>query len=297
MKDLPTIFIFDFDRTIIGDTSIVTSYADFTKFIKYACKSKEIKGDICAKHIPSVSKMVTADMIRPGFKELLAGIKKNFSTAELFLYSAGTREYVNTYVPIVEEQIGQGPIFNRPLFSRTECFIDENNKMSKSISSQLHAIVNVLKSRYKGLQKKDIDIMKLLKDRILFIDDNDVVWDMANKSIKCPAFNYTQICYLDENLLRIIYNEPIIQKFILNDKWLYLYADSEKDVSGSFDEFKMKFHLFMAHTYQMFLAENKKSIQDTFFNKLEKSIRPYANQQRPFTDEHIKTIQKMVDNE
>ena len=292
--DLPTIFIFDLDQTIIGESGTLLAFDDLIKFIKYACKSKELPEKICTKQLLTLTKMVSPSMIRPGLAELLTGIKKNFPTAELFIYSAGTHEYVQKFVSIVEQQIGNGVLFNRPLFSRTECFMDEYNQRSKSISSQLPVIVNTLKTRYKGLRKPDIDPIKLLKDRMIFIDDSDVVWDMSNRQIKCPEFKYHQVCHLDQEVLRLFYNEPVLQKFILNNKWLYIYADNENDKSTNFDEFMMRYHLYMASVYQMILADNKNALSDDFFYRLEKAIRPYAHQAKPFTDEHIRKIQKLV---
>lgn len=293
MSELPVIFIFDLDNTIIGDLGGVSSYDDLIKFIQYACKNNKLSDKLCKKQLSSYAPKQMIEALRPGFIEFVKNIKKYYPTAELFIYSYGTKLHVDRSIVFIENCVGE-KVFNRPLFSRTECFLDENNKNMKNISYHLSTMINTLKPRYRALQKKEIDPITLMKDRIIFIDDSNVVWDMSNKHIHCPEFDYYQICSVDDTMLRLMYKEDLIQKFIVNNKTLPLYADYDTDKSENFDEFKMRYHLFMANMYQKFLPTNKNALNDVFFYKFEKALRPYGNQQKPFTDEHIKKIQKMV---
>jgi hypothetical protein len=297
MTALPVIFIFDLDRTLIGNPRHILDYQDTLDFIKNARISQKISkedlSDEDFKALPSWKNLFVPEFFRPHLKESLETLRKYFPTAEFFIYSAGVPDYVKSMVDIVEKHIGFR--FNRPLFSRTECPTNEANEFSKSIVAQFPKIIQSLSllDRYSGLNLEEYT-ETLMDNSVLFIDDTDFVWDNKEKWIKCPAYNYKPMFDIDDRVLRIIHRFPIVQEYLRSSKaneTLYIHEQAD----FSYDEYRMNYHLFMANLYREHTLSNRTAFtKDDFLPRLVKALQPYKNKSKPFNRKNLATLKKTL---
>lgn len=295
---LPIIFIFDLDSTLIGDSNPILDYYDLIQFIKNARISNKITieqvSDLEFKSLPNWKTVLNPSIIRPYLKDFLQSLQTYFSNAEFFIYSAGETEYVRNMVKFIEKNIGIR--FNRPLFSRTDCVLDETDHFSKSIITEFPKIIQSLSliDKYSklNLEKYTDDI---LKHSVLFIDDRNSLWDNKEKWLKCPSYNYKPIVELNVTLLQMIRHIPLIQEYLKSSgKNKKLYVDENKQSTD--DEFYMGYHLFMANIYRDNLSENTKALQDDFFKHMIKLLKPYPMKKEPFHSKQILKLQHKLDS-
>lgn len=295
---LPIIFIFDLDATLIGNSKPIMDYYDLIQFIKKARISNKITieqvSDLEFKSLPNWKTVLNPSIIRPHLQDFLQSLQTYFPNAEFFIYSAGEAEYVKNMTEFIEKNIGIR--FNRPLFSRTDCVIDETDHISKSIINEFPKIIHSLSSIDKysklNLEKYTDDI---LKHSVLFIDDRNNLWDKKEKWLKCPPYNYKPIIQLNDTLLQLIRRIPLIQDFLKSsEKNKILYTDENKQSID--DEFYMGYHLFMANIYRDNLSENTKALQDDFFKHMIKLLKPYPMKKEPFHSKQILKLQHKLDS-
>lgn len=296
-RKLPVIFILDLDRTLIGDPSHILVYKTTIEFIKNAKLSGKISDDLAPPAelaaIPSWKDLFVPEFYRPGLKAFLEEVQRQFQTAEFFIYSAGTKDYVADMIALLEKHMGVK--MNRPLFSRTECPTDEQNHFTKSVIAQFPKMIKAL-----GRQEKYADINldeyadEIMENRVIFIDDIDFVWDRKEKLVKCPAYEYTPMFDVDDRLLRMIYRTPILQEYLRSSKantTLYIH---DKD-AFNYDDYRMNYHIFMANIYREQSMTNRKAHDDDdFFERLLKAIRVYKSKPKPFKTAHLLAIQKAM---
>jgi len=280
---LPVLFIFDLDNTLIGTSESIEFYRKVITFIKDASKSGKLN---VKDTFPTWNKFINDSFYRKGLKEAFTQIKQMYPTAEFFIYSSGTKSYVNEYVRNVEKFIDVK--INTPYFSRSECPIDETNNFKKSIISQYPTILKTLSNKYPTIEKHQEEV---LKNRTIFIDDSDYLWDKKEKWIKCKPYNYYPIFDIDSKLLELIHTTPMIRDYIKAAKLDKLFLIDE---SKNYDEYRMNYHLFMANLHRSYLSTNREAQEDTFFEKFVKALRGYKDNVKPFTDNHIKLIQKQL---
>ena len=297
MERLPVIFIFDLDRTLIGDPAHIVDYQITIEFIKQARLSNKITADELSdaefKALPSWKDLFVPEFFRPGLKEALENIRKYYPTAEFFIYSAGGEKYVRSMVDIVEKHIDFK--FNRPLFSRTECPTNEANQFAKSIVARYPKIIQTLSQldRYASVNLYE-RTEEIMENRLIFIDDVDFVWDRKEKWIQCPAYNYRPMFDIDDRILRLIHRLPIVQEYLRSseaNKTLYIHE--QKDFS--YDEYRMNYHLFMANLYREHNVKNQTDhSKDTFMSRFVKAIQPYRARAKPFNAKTLAVIKKEV---
>jgi hypothetical protein len=294
-KKLPIIFILDLDRTLIGDPKHILAYKNTIEFIKNA----KLSGKISDEEIPSAElnaipnwrELFTPEMYRPGLKTFLEDVKKFFGTAEFFIYSAGTKEYVADIISILEKTLDVK--FNRPLFSRTECPTDEQNHYTKSILTQFPKMIKALSKleKYDAINLEEYT-EEIMENRVVFLDDIDFVWDRKEKLVKAPAYNYTPMFDVDDRLLRMIFRTPIIQEYLRSsnaNQTIYIH-DKE---AFNYDDYRMNYHIFMANIYREQSMTNRKAHdEDDFFARLVKAMKPYKSKPKPFKTAHLLAIQK-----
>jgi len=295
---LPVIFILDLDRTIIGDPGHILDYQATIEFIKQARLSNKITADELSdaefKALPSWKDLFVPEFFRPGLKDALENIRKNYPTSEFFIYSAGNPEYVKSMVDIVEKHIDFK--FNRPLFSRTECPTNEANQYSKSIVARYPKIIQTLSQleRYQKINLYEVS-EEIMENRLIFIDDVDFIWDRKEKWIQCPAYNYKPMFDIDDKILRLIHRLPIVQEYLRSSKASQtLYIHEQKDFS--YDEYRMNYHLFMANLFREHNINNRTEfIKDTFMSRLAKAIQPYRSRAKPFNVKNLAAIKKELE--
>ena len=146
-NDLPVIFIFDLDETLIGRTVQPLGYETLMRFIYDGCKHKRLNGVEC-KIDTNVwtDKMLPNGFIRPHLKESLHQIKKLYPTAEFFIYSLGIKSYVQNIVKYLEKKLEIK--FNRPLFTRDDISLKSDYSYLKDINGYFDTIFKSLSYKY-----------------------------------------------------------------------------------------------------------------------------------------------------
>lgn len=281
---LPVLFVFDLDETIIGETTPYIYKMDLHDFINNSVKAGKLPLDF---KLPKLtSKDISPFSIRPGFKDFMTKLKEYFPTAECFVYSAGTKEYVQTYISYVEQITGCQ--FQRPLFSRVDCTLDERYNTVKSIKAHFPTMIDTLVSRYPAL--KDAATQDyVLNNRFVFLDDNDVVWDIKEKWIKAPHYKYRPVIDIAGALPHQTRQHSSVQNFLtVLSKMVYVFIEPTGHFSE--DERNMMYYTWMANQYALFMSTNKFAIEDQFFPTLQKALIKVKNSNTPFSDTNMKHI-------
>jgi len=103
-NNLPILFIFDLDLTLIGKSSNIIEYKRILEWIKNNCKHKKFNNENCKINIKDWIKIIPENFIRPHLKDFLREVKELFPTAEFFIFSNGIKEYVKTMVNYIEKK-------------------------------------------------------------------------------------------------------------------------------------------------------------------------------------------------
>ena len=282
----PIVIIFDLDNTLVGDLSAFGYRLQTNQFIKDACRSNKLLATYCKKTPKLLEELfITEHCVRPGLKEALTTLKQAAPHLEIFVYSAGEEEYVTRIVEFLEKKYEIS--FARPIFSRTDCVIREDNSYGKSIQQHLPEIVKSLRVKYPQLNEKE-----LLANKILFVDDRDVVWDHANKLVKCPVYEYPSIEDIFSGFPLEMRRLPILKQYATNaigTMNVFIEPDNVHEI-----ERNMLYSLFMADLYRKAMSKAVAGLTDTFFEKFTKAVKPLLKLVKPFTDEKIAGIRKVV---
>ena len=282
---LPVIFIFDLDKTLIGDVTNILQYQHFWVFINDACKHSRLKGPVC-KLPKSIwnKQMIPSQLFRPQLKESLQGIKKVFPTAEFFVFSLGTHDYVMSAIDYIEKCTGVK--FNRPLFTRQDSSISDTAHYLKEIKGYEDIIFKSLVRQY---PKCKIDYFRnlVMNDRTIIIDDTDV-WNNDYRWIQCKPYSYTPVCEINSKILDVVYENESIKTYITTNKETNILPE----VSGNIDKFKMNYHIMMANHYRTSLDNNLEQCKDDFFPKFLKTFKGRSTKLKPFTRAYLEKIQK-----
>lgn len=285
---LPVIFIFDLDETLIGKASPINDVYEFRDFLVKAKKAGKLPMSC------KLSRVSRADMydrhphfLRPHAIDFIHAIKDKFPTAELYVYSAGTREYVTDSIKWVEKEANMQ--FNRPIMARDNTITDSQYGYTmKSITYLIDMIIQSLESKYPAL-KNEKNRAKVLESRIMMIDDNPtVMWDGPEKMIGCPHYTYTPVEDMTAGLDASVLTIPEVSNYLRDAAFV-----PSNDVAVP-EENMAAFHVHMFQKYQSVIPGNKAAIEDTFFAKLLSALRPLSKLKRPFTTDRIAKINKAM---
>lgn len=247
MKILPILFIFDMDNTIIGNSINLINYKNFVEDINY---NKYWKNYLKENFL-----------IRPYLKTFLKEVKELYPTAEFFIYSVGTRNYVNYIIETLEEELEIK--FNRPLATREDASISKDtNEYIKELNGQQSKIFETLEKKYGKFDENTREI--ILKERTIIIDDNPRVWNGDIRHIICKPYNYIPIIELDYNLMMRIYENKDIYMKAKN----YISDLIPNKDKLTFDEFMYNYHLNIVEQYSKIKEINRNEYKDDFFKKL-----------------------------
>jgi hypothetical protein len=281
-KELPIIFVLDMDQCIIGNSEYIFKYQILINyFILKNCKNKKINGEICKISKDLWKQYEYPDYIRPYFKEFIFNIKKLFKNVEFFIFSFGTKEYVETTIEYVEEKIDFK--FNRPIFTRNDGIRKIDNSYIKEINGFQEMIMN---SKYSKLE-----IEEIFNNRLIIIDDQKRFWDNPHL-IECNSYSYTPIPYLDHSFLNLLRINVDILNYIKNSDNLLLpnYLVS----STSYDDFFLNYHLYTSELINKNLKTNNEAIKDEFFKNLLKELKTRSKLKKPFTTKFIEDLNKKM---
>jgi len=286
---LPVLFIMDMDKTIIGESDMILGAHSLIDFVRNCCKTNKIQDLPCPKAV-KYQDLTIKEFIRPDAKNFFHKIKENFPTAEFFIYSHGTKDYVDKMIPMLEKELDMQ--FARPIFTRNDCIQNERGKDMKTVMVHYDTMIKSLVNKYPALKdKKNQDLV--IKERILFIDDNDMVWDIKTKWIKCPHYSYKPIIDIQSYIDSKTIQHELVQSYIKAELNYFVITNVE---SNTIDEQKMAYHVHMASLYQSVVEVNRDALKDKFFDILLNVLKPYKNHVHLFKDEYIEKINKTLEN-
>jgi len=282
-KELPIIFVLDMDKCIIGNSEYILKYQNLINdYILNNCKNKKINGEICKISKDLWKQYEYPHYIRPFLKEFIFNIKKIFKNVEFFIFSFGTKEYVETTIEYVEEKIDFK--FNRPLFTRNDGIRKIDNSYIKEINGFQENIMKSIKYKYSKL-----DIEEIFNNRLIIIDDIKRFWDNPHL-IECNPYSYTPIPYLDYSFLNLLRTNEDILNYIKksNNPLLPNYLVS----STSYDDFFLNYHLYTSELINKNLKTNNEAIKDEFFKNLLNDLKLRSKLKKPFTTKFIENLNK-----
>lgn len=288
MTNLPVLFIFDLDLTLIGRASNILEYKGILEWIKNNCKHKKFENENCKININDWSKIIPENFIRPYLKDFLKEIKELFPTAEFFIFSNGTKKYVKLMVDYIEKKIKVK--FNKLIIARDLNLTNDEHRYSKEITEYIeNLIIKSLSKKYSNkLLEKNRNL--IFNDRTIIIDDNNYIWN-DKPIINIPSYDYNPLFEFDTNMLNLIYKNSSISNYISNNNYQEFFP--KNDITNKTEEeFKLNYHLFLAEMYRNNIENNKEMVKDDFFIKFLKSIKSRKNMEKPFTANYIKNVLK-----
>jgi hypothetical protein len=240
MIDNPPIVILDLDGTIIGDITPQILLYEMSKikelnvkFTKKILKQKLKKG-----------------LIRQKFKTFI----NSLSNVEFFIYTASEHSWALFIIKCIEENLNIK--FNKPIFTRNFCIINESMEIRKDIDKIKQKIVVTLSKKYKNLNTE--------LDNLLIIDNNPEVYynKWGNNLLICQTYNFRLIenipTYIDEKIYNKYYekiNEYISKYF------------SIKLSATNYIDFQKEFYIFYIK-YIDYVKKRNNINEDFFINLL-----------------------------
>lgn len=291
MTKLPLIIIFDLDKTLIGNSNSFTYKQSLFSAIDVSNKASKLSKKYKFKALSYKQVLGNKlEILRPFVIDFFKEIEERYKDVEFFVYSAGTKQYVEGIIEWIEEKLSSSHVaikFNRPIYSR-ESTVSVDRSYNKSIKLYFHEdIVPCLNKKYPDLNdSKTTDFV--LKNRVLFIDDrDDVLWDKDINFIQCPEYNFSDFEDITFGIDKEILQEKVITTFL--DRNNYPYFKEPSDVIEY--ERNMQYHIWMAENYQKYVATNKIAINDDFFKKFMEWFKTVYKLKKPFTS---KTVEKLA---
>jgi len=284
--NIPILFIFDLDLTLIGRSENILNYKKIIEWIKNNCRHKKLENENCKILKNNWSKLIPENFIRPYLKESLNQIKEIFPNAEFFIFSNGTKEYVKTMIEYIEKKTKIK--FNKLIIARDLNLTTKDHYYSKEITKYIEElIIKSLSNKYsKKILEKNKEI--IFNDRTIIIDDNPYIWN--NKPIiNIPSYNYNPLLEFDIDTLNLIYKNSVISTYILNMENQPFFPSNSK-LDKTEEELKLNYHLFLAEMYRNNIDINKEMSKDDFLLKLVKIIKSRKNLEKPFTANYIKNF-------
>lgn len=293
---LPVIFVFDLDETIIGESKTLTRQEDIHTFVRSSVKIGKLPPEY--KSIPSYkighATDIPSGFIRPGFAELIGKIKEYFPTAKLYIYSLGTKAYVQNIIEYVERV--SGARFERPLLAREQSVMSDHGK-KKSLDTHFPNIFAALTAEFPALAKKENqDFVRA--HRLVFLDDNDDIWNNKDKWVQVPHYTYTPTIDVAGLLPLPLRQHQLMRDFLTNTIGNYYVfvepAEADLASADALAERHMRYHTWMANEYARTLESNKAALKDDFFYKLAKALATVRRSNRPFSEGNLKKIKAML---
>jgi hypothetical protein len=276
-KNLPILFIFDLDGTIIGNPADIISYSKIIKYIKNGCRHKRLNGSECEIDTTIWStKNIPKYFVRPNYGESLHQIKSTFPTAEFFIFSLGTKDYVVNIIQYLEKYTGI--YFNRPLFVRDDSSLTPEGAYLKDINGYYDKIFANLSHRYPKCKNKDIQ-NKIINERTIIVDDNEV-WNNSHQLIKCKPYTYKPIIEIDNAILEIIQSNKSVFTYSNNDAEIKILPTIYE--TQPYDIFKMNYHMLLTNQYRIESENNIQQQKDDFFPKFTKYVVKRKNKTKLF---------------
>jgi hypothetical protein len=247
METTPLVFIIDIDGCLLGDiTPQIMLYEMILEL-----KEHHVKINFNTKEF---QKKLGNGIVRPYFKMFYNNIKKNIPNAEFFIYTASQKNWAYFLIANIEKSLKIS--FNRPLFTRDNCVIMQNN-MNKSLDIIKPMIYKSLKKKYGANINLD--------NRIIMIDNTNVFNQKDNNSLLlCSTYNYSFL----ENIPLIITEDIYNRARIDINNILIKYINYEYEINN-YKDFQKVFYTY----YLSKLIKNSETeLHDKFWYNLTKLI-------------------------
>lgn len=250
------IFIIDLDSTIIGNCKFQLIYYKYMSIIN---NNINIINNSLSPYYKEELKLIRPDFIN--FIKKMREIYKN--NVYFYIYTASSEDWANIQIKLIEKN--NNIKFNRPIFTRKDCYV-ENNNIYKNVNN----IINKIKV-------KDYDI--------IIIDDNEVYKEYNKYVIKCKPYNYSIFC--DYQLTNLDFEKlPLnIRKKIIN------IIKCPSNFSHCIDINRIKLYKWLYNKCKRTYKENKEFENDKFWSKLSKLIE--VNKIIDYNEDTIKQLTKL----
>ena len=174
----PYIFVIDLDGTIIGNCTYQCDIYNIMELIKSSKKKDLNKYKILCDKSLNDSYNDKSLLIRPHFFYFVQSMKKLYPQSYFYIYTASEKKWAIKEISIIEKN--NNFKFDRPLFTRDNCIIDNYGNIKKSITK----ILPLIKKNVKMPASYDI------KKHLLIIDNNPTFIDYKDNLLLCPTYNY-----------------------------------------------------------------------------------------------------------
>lgn len=275
MEDLPYIMILDWDGTIAGRVD----YQSHRHSLLQYCKKIGIK--LKPDNRVPVAFNKDSNLIRKGLTSFIEELKQHFNNnIYFFIYTASEKLWANKEIQWVEKS--HNIKFERPIFTRDDCILDEmSGSYKKSISKIYPRILRAIRKTPFSKTEKEY----ILQKHFMIIDNNAVYTDMQEHLLLCPDYGFM----IFENIVKDI---PITNSH--KNEYISLLINS--GIICPFFSIKSDINHMMSEKYKWFATKckeisisNKKYLNDNFFKNLKKLI--IKNNIRKFSPSIIKQLQ------
>ena len=294
MNTTPYVFILDLDGTIIGDCSYQCDVYNIQEIIKnklitnkqtVSNISKLQLGAIAAigKHKTLCDKSLhecyssCSKLIRPFFGSFISKMRQTYPNSHFFVYTASDKSWAIKEIAIIEKQ--NNLKFNRPLFTREHCIMDNSGNLHKSVAKVLPAILKSIKA------PKDYNI----RDKLLIIDNNPTFIDYKENLLICPTYNYIQFQNLWDNIPHDYQKIEELKKFVtklITSKKIYARHTNANSLMLE------KIHRWLYRKYKRINKYNSSFENDTFWKDLANLIS--SNHVKIYNKKIVSLLQKSV---
>lgn len=243
----PFIFFFDIDGTLVGN--VTPQIAEWDLINRYNKSNMHIFKKNLIAHLEN-------GLLRPHISTYLDSLRLK-GDCEFFIYTASNPEWANFLVNCIETIIGIK--FNRPIFNRSHCTVNENSYM-KSITKISNIVFKKLKSKYPEKLKKNSNVL----EHSVLIDNNRVLIKKEEAHLyECPTYNYIDAF----DVTRSLNEKNLSTKFFEISKVLQLYGMFPKfnDHTMSYNIFKTLYFSFLSEYLKNTIKINMKKKEDTFW--------------------------------
>lgn len=253
------IFVLDLDSTIIGNCKFQLIFYKYMSILN--TNNNNISNNLSPYYKEDVK------LIRPDFINFIKKMREIYkNNVYFYIYTASSDDWANIQIKLIEKN--NGIKFNRPIFTRDDCYV-ENNIIYKDVTK----IINKVKT-------KELDL--------IIIDDNEVYKEYNKYVIKCKPYHYTLFC--DYQLTNLDFEKlPMkIKTKIIN------VIKCPKNFSHCTDINKIKLYKWLYNKCKKTYKLNKDHENDKFWSKLIKLIE--VNKINDFNEDTIKQLTKMANN-
>lgn len=204
--DLPYVFILDWDGTIAGKVDFQSArYTMIRTMTRYGYRVPQ-------KAVPDAF-MPGQGLIRPGFANFVKSMREFYPNCAFFIYTASEKQWALQEVPWVEKS--HGLQFQRPIFTREDCVVDNAGNYRKKLQNIWPRIVRTLNARH-GTPFTKQEKEKILNERTIIIDNNAVYTDRQDRLLLCPDYHYMVFEDLLDGFPHQAFQHPSVQQQILH---------------------------------------------------------------------------------